>query len=228
MCLFQCKMWKSNVENISYPLFADADTEIYPHAALRYHVRPKAKRGIAVLSVYKFPYPRKQTWGNEFIPCSNVWNLFKVLKSCFEVKPISIAQRNIYEERPATDWYCDITRWHTAIVTSDIMSCTSTWHDDAFTRFAPGVETHRRQSQLENPTATSSKCYTYSDMVRQHKFIIQSTALLAPKLYRPKNRQIIAILTNATRHQRKYIKYNRLQNYNRQKLRSLVRVIFIS
>ena len=56
---------------ISYPLFADADTGIYPHAASQYHARPKAKRGIAMLSVDKFPYPRKQTRGNEFIPCSN-------------------------------------------------------------------------------------------------------------------------------------------------------------
>ena len=27
---------------ISYPLFADADTGIYPHAALQYHARLKA------------------------------------------------------------------------------------------------------------------------------------------------------------------------------------------
>ena len=135
---------------IGYPLLADADTGIWPHAAPRYHARPKAKRGIAVLSVDKFPYPRQQTGGNEFIPCSNVWNLFKVLKSCFELKPISIAQRNIYVEQPATDWYCDVTRWHTAIVTSDMMSCTSTWHDDAFIRFTPGVETHRKTTQSIN------------------------------------------------------------------------------
>ena len=63
---------------ISYPLFADADTGIYPHAASRYHARPKAKRGIAMLSVDKFPYPRKQTRGNEFIPCSN--NICDILK----------------------------------------------------------------------------------------------------------------------------------------------------
>ena len=62
---------------ISYPLFADADTGIYPHAASQYHARPKAKRGIAMLSVDKFPYPRKQTRGNEFIPCSN--NIYDIL-----------------------------------------------------------------------------------------------------------------------------------------------------
>ena len=63
---------------ISYPLFADADTGIYPHAASQYHVRPKAKRGIVMLSVDKLPYPRKQTRGNEFIPCSN--NICDILK----------------------------------------------------------------------------------------------------------------------------------------------------
>ena len=56
---------------ISYPLFASADTKIYPHTASQYHTRPKAKCGIAMLSVDKFPYPRKQTRCNEFIPCSN-------------------------------------------------------------------------------------------------------------------------------------------------------------
>ena len=68
----------SQWEIISYPLFASADTGIYPHAASQYHARPKAKRGIAMLSVDKFPYPRKQTRGNEFIPCSN--NICDILK----------------------------------------------------------------------------------------------------------------------------------------------------
>ena len=62
----------------SYPLFASADAGIYPHAASQYHARPKAKRGIAMLRVDKFPYPRKQTRGNEFIPCSN--NICDILK----------------------------------------------------------------------------------------------------------------------------------------------------
>ena len=35
---------------MSYPLFSDAETGIYPHAASKYHARPKAKRGIAMLS----------------------------------------------------------------------------------------------------------------------------------------------------------------------------------
>ena len=56
-------------DTISYPLFADADTGIYPHAAPQYHARLKAKRGIVMLSVEKFLYARKQTRGNEFIPC---------------------------------------------------------------------------------------------------------------------------------------------------------------
>ena len=41
---------------ISYPLFADVDTGIYPHAASQRHARPKAKSGSAMLSVDKFPY----------------------------------------------------------------------------------------------------------------------------------------------------------------------------
>ena len=63
---------------ISYPLFADAETGIYPHTASQYHAQPKAKRGIAMLSVNKFPYPRKPTRGNEFIPCSN--NICHIVK----------------------------------------------------------------------------------------------------------------------------------------------------
>ena len=59
------------VRIISYPLSADAETGIYPHAASQYHARPKTKRGIAMLSMDKFPYPRMPTMGNEFIPCSN-------------------------------------------------------------------------------------------------------------------------------------------------------------
>ena len=47
------------VDIISYPLFPDADTGIYPHPASQYHARPKAMRGIAMLSVDKLPYPRK-------------------------------------------------------------------------------------------------------------------------------------------------------------------------
>ena len=63
---------------ISYPLFAEADTGIYPHAASQYHARPKAKRVITMLGVDKFPYPLQQTRGNENIPCSN--NICHILK----------------------------------------------------------------------------------------------------------------------------------------------------
>ena len=42
--------WSEDTDTISYPLFADADTGIYPHAASQYHARPKAKRGIAMLT----------------------------------------------------------------------------------------------------------------------------------------------------------------------------------
>ena len=70
-------LWWFKLYIISYPLFADADMGIYPHAASQYHARPKAKHGIAMLSVDKFPYPWKQTRGNEFIPCSN--NIYDIL-----------------------------------------------------------------------------------------------------------------------------------------------------
>ena len=60
---------RSNI--ISYSLLADADTGMYPHAALQYHSRPKAKRGIVMLSVDKFPYPHQQTKGNKFIAYSS-------------------------------------------------------------------------------------------------------------------------------------------------------------
>ena len=76
--VLNARLLKLQCDTISYPLFADADTGIYPHAASQYHARPKAKRGIAMLSVDKFPYPRKQTRGNEFIPCSN--NICDILK----------------------------------------------------------------------------------------------------------------------------------------------------
>ena len=75
---------------IRYPLFAGADTGIYPHAASQCHARPKAKRGIAMLSVDKFPYPRKQTRGNEFIPWpNNICDILKRLRS-FEITAITL------------------------------------------------------------------------------------------------------------------------------------------
>ena len=41
-----------------------AYTGINPRAASQYHAQPKAKRGITVLCVDKFPHPWKQTMGN--------------------------------------------------------------------------------------------------------------------------------------------------------------------
>ena len=82
---FECAIWGNSfrdkstlthitlnrLDTISNPLFASADTGIYPYAASQYRARPKAKRGIAMLSLDKFPYPRKQTRCIQFIPCSN-------------------------------------------------------------------------------------------------------------------------------------------------------------
>ena len=77
-------------DSIRHPLFADADTEIYPHLASQYHARPKAKRGIAMLSVDKFPYPRKQTRGNKFIPCLNNVCHILILKHFHSFKILAI------------------------------------------------------------------------------------------------------------------------------------------
>ena len=70
---------------ISYPLFASADTGIYPHLASQYHARPKAARGIAMLSVDKFPYPRKQTRVTNLSHAQTIfvtfWNVSTALKS---------------------------------------------------------------------------------------------------------------------------------------------------
>ena len=88
--MVSCGMYPCNT--ISYPLFADADTWIYPHAASQYNARPKAKCGIAMLSVDKFPYPQKQTKGNEFIPCSN--NICDILKRfrSFKIPAITLTR----------------------------------------------------------------------------------------------------------------------------------------
>ena len=69
---------KQTLNIVSYPLLASAYMGIYPHTAWQYHARPKAKRGITMLSVDRFSYPRKQTKGNEFIPCSN--DVYHILK----------------------------------------------------------------------------------------------------------------------------------------------------
>ena len=70
---------------ISYPLFADADTGIYPHAASQNHARPKAKRGIAMLSVDQFLYPGKQTRVMNLSHAQTMfvkfWNVSTALKS---------------------------------------------------------------------------------------------------------------------------------------------------
>ena len=48
------------------------------------------RRGIAMLSVDKFPYPRKQTRGNEFIPCSNsICDILKRFRS-FKITAITL------------------------------------------------------------------------------------------------------------------------------------------
>ena len=92
---------------INYLLFAYADTGIYPHTASQYHARPKAKRGIAMLSVNKFPYPRMQTRCIEFIPCSNiVCQILKRLRS-FDISDIPfIWSKSSYKDSVARSQRC--------------------------------------------------------------------------------------------------------------------------
>ena len=69
----------------NHSLFADADTGFFPHEALQFHTQRKAKRSSAMLRVDKFPYPQKQTRGNNFIACSkdicHIRECFRILKS---------------------------------------------------------------------------------------------------------------------------------------------------
>ena len=73
---------------ISYSLFVDADTRIYPHAVSQYHMPRKAKHAIAMPSGDKFPYPLKQTRSNEFISCLN--DVCQILKSFRSFKTLAI------------------------------------------------------------------------------------------------------------------------------------------
>ena len=59
-------------------MFADGDKVI--HANSQYHARSKTKCGITMMSVDKFLHPRKKTWRNEFIPCSN--DVCRMLNHC--------------------------------------------------------------------------------------------------------------------------------------------------
>ena len=60
----ECHKYCSSMGEIWYPLFASADAGIYPHLTSQYHAWPSAARGIAMLRVGKFSYPRQQTRGN--------------------------------------------------------------------------------------------------------------------------------------------------------------------
>ena len=94
------------VDVISYPLFVDADMGIYPHAASQYHAWPSAARGIAMLSVDKFPYLWKQTRGNEFIPCSNkVCDNLKHFRS-FKIPAITLIWSISPYKHSVTRLYC--------------------------------------------------------------------------------------------------------------------------
>ena len=61
---FKCNKHRLNMGHIRFSLFASANTGICQHLASRYHAWHSAARGIAMLRVDEFPYPRKQAWGN--------------------------------------------------------------------------------------------------------------------------------------------------------------------
>ena len=69
---------------ISSPLLVDADTGF----ATRSIAIPRAAESQAILNVDKFPYTRKQTNGNESIPCPR--DVYRMLERfhCFQSKVI--------------------------------------------------------------------------------------------------------------------------------------------
>ena len=104
---------------ISYSLFAD-DMGIYPHGTSQRHARPKAKRGIAMLSVDRFQYLQKQTRGSEFIPCSNdVCHILKRFHS-FKIPDISV----IWHKSSCKS---SVTRSHRSVKESGRRSWSSLW-----------------------------------------------------------------------------------------------------
>ena len=76
---------------------------------------------ISVLSVDKFLYGHQQTRGSEFIPCSNIWNWSKVLKSCWKLNKAMWRQR-----------------WHHL----------STWQDEVFIPW-PGQTQRPRKANIK-------------------------------------------------------------------------------
>ena len=123
---------------ISYPLFTDADTRIYPHAASQYHARPKAKRGIAMISVDKFPYPWKQTRGNEFIPCSsNICDILKRFHS-FKIQAITLLW-------PKSPYKYSVTRPYRSGKESGRWSESPLWHHQwhSFVFISPADDANR-------------------------------------------------------------------------------------
>ena len=71
---------------ISYPLFADADTGIYPHAASQYHAWPKAKRGIAMLSTRLYRSGKESGQRSESPLWRHQWRSFVFISHADDVK----------------------------------------------------------------------------------------------------------------------------------------------
>ena len=99
---------KQSRRTIDYPpLCWRACTGIYLHTASQYHARPKAcKRAMAIQTVHKFPYARKQTKGNEFTPCSNdVRHILKCFCS-FKISAITFIWLKSSYEHSVTQSHC--------------------------------------------------------------------------------------------------------------------------
>ena len=86
--------WTKHRQRQSFVLHMQSGRRIYNIETLILLVTPcllpriRELRGIAMLSVDKFPHPRKQTKDNEFIPCSN--NFCHILKRFHSLKILAI------------------------------------------------------------------------------------------------------------------------------------------
>ena len=111
------------VDTISYPLFADMDMGIYSRTTLQYHVWLKAKNGIAMLSMEKFPYPQKQSRGNEFISWTN--NHSHILKCFHSFKTqLSLLSGSSYKQSVTRSLHSSKEKWTAVVIAISTSSVT--------------------------------------------------------------------------------------------------------
>ena len=118
--------WKkvTNSANLSWSRFvscSSSDIHYSQSANITSSARPKAKRGIAMLSVDRFQYLQKQTRGGEFISCSNdVCHILKRFHS-FKIPDISV----IWHKSSCKS---SVTRSHRSVKESGRRTWSSLWH----------------------------------------------------------------------------------------------------